>query len=169
MIVISLCYLEKVLFLTLINFYFARLQNQVLSYKISQTSSLSTSSHAKEVNLRDNATLKIMEQCLQGPWFGNQPRHLTNILPSYFLQKPNNACPPVTLFLLILQTYFSNFSFNVLQNGNFSSQLHRMFQLSFWRRQICLSASKVKNSPPPLCLGSVPEEFSSGGFFWFWE
>ena len=40
-----------------------------------------------------------------------------------------------------------------------------MFQLSFQKRQNFNSASNIKMAPLPLCLVSISDEFSSGGFF----
>lgn len=106
-----------------------------------------------------------MEQGLKGPQFGNQSRHVINTLPSFFLQGPHGACPSVNLFLLIPQTYFSaEFSCTCSRIAASAPKSTGCSNLVSKRDRL-VSLLPVKNAPPPLCLLSIPDEFSSGGFF----
>lgn len=85
--------------------------------------------------------------------------------PLFFFRSHIMLALPSSSFSSFYRLIFPLSSLGCFQNGNFSSQIYRMFQLSFQKRQNFISASNIKVAPLPLYLVSLPDGFSSGGFF----
>lgn len=108
--------------------------------------------------------MRTLEQGLEGPQFGNQSSRVINTLPSFFLQGPHGACPSVNLFLIPQASFSAKFSCTRSKIAASAPKSTGCSNLASKRDRL-VSLLPVKNAPPPLCLLSIPDEFSSGGFF----